>query len=439
MDGLTLSLVCFAGMLFLIAIRTPIGVALGVVSFLGFWELKNFNVAIGQMREVPYYFAANWDLSAIPMFLLMGSIVYVSGIATSLFKAARLWLSALPGGLAVAANIASAGFAAGCGSSFAAAAAMGRLAIPEMLKAGYEKGLATGVVASAGTIAALIPPSILMVLYGIFAETSIVDLLIAGIIPGLLTAGVYTAMILIRCKINPELAPRIHEEKSAEEIRRERWQSLGEIWPLFILVFGIIGGLYGGVVTPTEAGAAGSALALAIAVAQRRMTWAKLWEAVRDAILTTSQIFFVGMGALMFTRLLSFTGASNMLAQLIAPLGLDPVMVIIAISVIYLILGMFLDPIGIMLITMPVFIPLLKAMNLDLVWFGVLVVKFIEIGMLTPPLGFNVFVVKGVVGNEIPLVTIFRGVGWFLLCDLVVVILMVSFPQLSLFLPTLMN
>ena len=191
--------------------------------------------------------------------------------------------------------------------------------------------------------------------------------------------------------------------------------------------------------TPTEAGAAGSALALAIAVAQRRMTWAKLWEAVRDAILTTSQIFFVGMGALMFTRLLSFTGASNMLAQLIAPLGLDPVMVIIAISVIYLILGMFLDPIGIMLITMPVFIPLLKAMNLDLVWFGVLVVKFIEIGMLTPPLGFNVFVVKGVVGNEIPLVTIFRGVGWFLLCDLVVVILMVSFPQLSLFLPTLMN
>lgn len=439
MDGLTLSLVCFAGMLFLIAIRTPIGVALGVVSFLGFWELKNFNVAIGQLREVPYYFAANWDLSAIPMFLLMGSIVYVSGIATSLFKAARLWLSALPGGLAVAANIASAGFAAGCGSSVAAAAAMGRLAIPEMLKAGYEKGLATGVVASAGTIAALIPPSILMVLYGIFAETSIVDLLIAGIIPGLLTAGVYTAMILIRCKINPELAPRIHEDKSAEEIRRERWQSLGEIWPLFILVFGIIGGLYGGVVTPTEAGAAGSALALLIAVVQRRMTWTKLWEAVRDAILTTSQIFFVGMGALMFTRLLSFTGASNMLAQLIAPLGLDPVLVILAISVIYLILGMFLDPIGIMLITMPVFIPLLNAMNLDLVWFGVLVVKFIEIGMLTPPLGFNVFVVKGVVGNEIPLATIFRGVGWFLLCDLVVVILMVTFPQLSLFLPTLMN
>ncbi|MCB9868186.1 MAG: TRAP transporter large permease subunit, partial [Phycisphaerales bacterium] len=302
-----------------------------------------------------------------------------------------------------------------------------------------EKGLATGVVASAGTIAALIPPSILMVLYGIFAETSIVDLLIAGIIPGLLTAGVYTAMIVIRCSVNPELAPAVHEEIDAETLRRERWRSLAEIWPLIVLVFGIIGGLYGGVVTPTEAGAAGSALALVVALVQRRMTWSKLWEAVRDAVLTTAQIFFVGMGALMFTRLLSFTGASAMLAQLIAPLGLNPVTVIIAISFIYLILGMFLDPIGIMLITMPVFIPLLNAMNMDLVWFGVLVVKFIEIGMLTPPLGFNVFVVKGVVGSEIPLTTIFRGVGWFLLCDLVVVICMVSFPQLSLFLPGLMK
>ncbi|RVV98130.1 TRAP transporter large permease subunit [Mesobaculum littorinae] len=437
MDGLTLSLVCLGGVLALIAIRTPIGVALGVVSFLGFWELRNFNVALGQMREVPYYFAANWDLSAIPMFLLMGSIVYVSGIATSLFHAARLWLSGLPGGLAVAANIASAGFAAGCGSSVAAAAAMGRLAIPEMLKAGYEKGLATGVVASAGTIAALIPPSILMVLYGIFAETSIASLLIAGIIPGLLTAGAYTAMIMIRCKLNPALSPAAPYEGT--DLSRERWKSLREIWPLIVLVFGVIGGLYGGIVTPTEAGAAGSVLALLIAVVQRRMTFLKLWEAVRDAIMTTAQIFFVGMGALMFTRLLSFSGASQMLTDLVAPLALDPVLIVLAMSVIYLILGMFLDPIGIMLITMPVFIPLLKALDFDLIWYGVLVVKFIEVGMLTPPLGFNVFVVKGVVGKTIPLTTIFRGVGWFLLCDLVVVILLVSFPGISLWLPSLMN
>lgn len=437
MEGLTLSVVCLAAVLTLIAFRTPIGVALGVVSFCGFWYLRNFHTALSIIREIPYSFAASWDLSAIPMFLLMGSIVYASGIATSLFRAARLWLSGLPGGLAVAANFASAGFAAGCGSSVAAAAAMGRLAIPEMLNAGYEKGLATGVVASAGTIAALIPPSILLVLYGIFAETSIVDLLIAGIIPGLLTAGVYTLMILTRCRLNPALAPEV--PLVTEHLWRERWQSLREIWPLAVLVVGIIGGLYSGTVSPTEAGAGGAFLALIIAMAQRRMSWSTLWEATRDAMLTSAQIFFVGMGALMFTRLLSLSGASYMLAQLVAPMALDPLLIVITMSVIYLILGCFLDPIGIMLITMPVFLPLLKALNMDLVWFGVLVVKYIEIGMLTPPLGFNVFVVKGVVGDDIPLTTIFRGVGWFLVCDLVVVVLMISFPQLSLWLPSLMR
>jgi C4-dicarboxylate transporter, DctM subunit len=353
-----------------------------------------------------------------------------------LFKAARLWLSGFPGGLAVAANIASAGFAAGCGSSVASAAAMARLAIPEMLNAGYEKGLATGVVASAGTIAALIPPSILLVLFGIFAETSIVDLLIAGIIPGLLTAAAYTLMIMVRCRINPSLAPSHFEH--VDDLWRERWRSLAEIWPLVLIVFGIFGGLYTGTLTPTEAGAGGAFLSLVVAFAQRRMNIKLLWGALREAMLTTSQIFFVGIGALMFTRLLSLSGASATLAELVAPLSLEPLLVLTAITVVYLVLGMFLDPIGIMLITMPVFLPLLRELGFELVWFGVLVVKFIEIGMLTPPLGFNVFVVKGVVGDMIPLTTIFRGVGWFLVCDLIVVILMIAFPQLSLYLPGLM-
>ena len=257
MDGLTLSLVCFAGMLFLIAIRTPIGVALGVVSFLGFWELKNFNVAIGQMREVPYYFAANWDLSAIPMFLLMGSIVYVSGIATSLFKAARLWLSALPGGLAVAANIASAGFAAGCGSSVAAAAAMGRLAIPEMLKAGYEKGLATGVVASAGTIAALIPPSILMVVWGGLMSVSIGGLFLAGIIPGMLIAGAQMTTVYIYARRH---GMGLHTRATFRELAGA---FLGAALALMTPII-IVGGIVGGVFTPTEASVVAALYALAV-------------------------------------------------------------------------------------------------------------------------------------------------------------------------------
>ncbi|GIX15564.1 MAG: C4-dicarboxylate ABC transporter [Paracoccaceae bacterium] len=438
MSGLELGLVSLAAVLALIALRVPIGVALAGVSFLGFWHLRNLNVALSMVREVPHGFASSWDLSAIPMFLLMGAIANASGIAAALFSAARIWLAGLPGGLAVAANLACAGFAAACGSSVAAAAAMARLAVPEMLRAGYEKGLAAGVVASAGTIAALIPPSILLVLFGVFAEVSIVDLLIGGVVPGLITAAVYTAMILLRCRLDRSLAPR-PDPAAIAALGAARWRALAEIWPLVLLIGGIIGGLYSGMVSPTEAGAAGAFLALVIAVAQRRMTMGRMVEALAEGMGTTAQIFFVGMGAVMFTRFLSLTGTSAALADLVAPLALDPVLIVIAMSVVYLVLGMFLDPIGIMLITLPVFLPLLKTLQMDLVWFGVLVVKYIEIGMLTPPLGFNVFVVKSVVGGEISLERIFRGVGWFLVCDLVVVALMILFPDLVTFLPGLMR
>lgn len=424
--------------LMLIALRVPIGVALGSVAFCGFWYVRGWNTALGQLREVPYNFAANWDLSAIPMFLLMGSIVAASGTATALFRAARLWLSALPGGLAVATNMACAGFAAGCGSSVAAAATMGRIAIPEMLRAGYDKGLAAGTVASAGTIAALIPPSILLVLFGVFAEVSISALLIGGVIPGVLTAGVYMLMIMIRCWLNPALAPAV-SSADVPDLGRARWRALAEIWPIVALMLGIIAALYSGRVTPTEVGAAGAFLALVIAIVQRRMSLRLFIEALRDAMGVAAQIFFVGFGALLYTRFLSLTGLSRTLSETIAPLGLDPILVLLALTLVFLILGMFLDPIGIMLITMPVFVPLMNAMDMNLIWFGVLVVKFIEIGMLTPPLGFNVYVVKSVVGDQIPLQRIFAGVGWFLVCDMVVVLLMILFPALVLFLPGLMR
>ena len=438
MSGLLLGGGSLVVVLMLIALRVPIGVALGSVAFCGFWYIRGLNPALGQLREVPYTFAANWDLSAIPMFLLMGTLVAVSGTAGALFRAARLWLAPLPGGLAVATNMACAGFAAGCGSSVAASATMGRIAIPEMLRAGYEKGLAAGTVASAGTIAALIPPSILLVLFGIFAEVSITALLIAGVIPGILTALVYSAMILIRCARNPSLAPRVTLD-DVPDLRSERWRALGEIWPIALLMAGIIAALYSGTVTPTEVGAAGALMALLIAILQGKMTVAKFLTALRDAMAVSAQIFFVGIGALLYTRFLALTGMSRMLSDVIVPLGLDPILIMLAVTVIFLILGMFLDPIGIMLITMPVFVPLMNALGLDLIWFGVLVVKFIEIGMLSPPLGFNVYVVKSVVGREIPLPRIFAGVGWFLVCDILVVALMILFPAIVLFLPELMR
>jgi tripartite ATP-independent transporter DctM subunit len=370
--------------------------------------------------------------------VLLGAIVNSSGISTALFRAARLWFGRLPGGLAVAANMACAGFGAASGSSVAAAAAMARIATPEMIKAGYDKSLATGVVACGGTLAALIPPSILFVLYGIFAEVSIVQLLIAGIIPGLLTAAVYTVMIVIRCSIYPELAPKVpFEDKS--ELWHERWQSLLEVWPLLVLILGVIGGLYAGIVTPTEAGAAGALLALVIGIVQRRVNIGNFLNALRDAIGTTAQIFFIGMGAVIYTKFLALAGVGTVLTDVIGTWALDPVLLVIAASVIYLILGMFLDPLGIVLITIPILLPMFKALDLDLVWFGVIVVKYVEIGLLTPPVGFNVYVVKNVVGDSVPLHDIFRGCFWFLVCEVIIMALLIAFPQLSLWLPQTMG
>jgi len=437
-DALNLSLLSLAAVLVLIGLRLPIGVALGAVSLVGFTYLGNWSIALSVISEAPFLFASNWDLTAIPMFLLLGAIANNSGISSSLFRAARLWFAALPGGLAVSANLACAGFAAACGSSVAAAAAMARLATPEMLKLGYDRGLATGVVASAGTLAALIPPSILFVLYGVFAEVSIVKLLIAGVLPGLLTAGVYTAMIIIRCRLNPRLAPRFVFENRAT-LRRERLEALAEVWPLIALIAGIIGGLYGGIVTPTEAGAAGAALALVIGIAQRKINFAKFVDALRDAVGTTAQIFFVGMGAIMYTKFLALAGMSGLLTELIGSWALEPVLLVIMTSIIYLVLGMFLDPLGIMLITIPVLLPMFAALDLDLVWFGVIVVKYIEIGLLTPPVGFNVYVVHSVVGDKVALHDIFRGCFWFLACEVVIMTLIIAFPQISLWLPNTMG
>jgi len=433
-----LSLLSLVAILVLIALRLPIGVALGVVSFAGFWYLRNLEAALGVVREVPFVFAANWEFTAIPMFLLMGAIANNSGISASLFRAARAWFGALPGGLAVATNVACAGFAAACGSSIAAAAAMARLAIPEMLKHGYDKGLAAGVVASAGTLAALIPPSILFVLYGIFAEVSIVKLLIAGVMPGLLTAAIYSVMIIVRCRLDPSLAPSIRfADRPA--LRRERRESTQQVWPLIALIAGIIGGLYAGVVTPTEAGAGGAFLAMVLGLVRRQLPVAKVLDSLRDSMATTAQIFFVGMGAVMYTKFLALAGISSLMAATIGSWALDPVLLVIGISVIYILLGMFLDPLGIMLITIPVFVPMFAALKLDPVWLGVLVVKYVEIGMLTPPVGFNVYVVKAAVGDTIPLEKIFRGCLWFLACEIVIMGLLISFPQISLWLPNTMG
>lgn len=438
MDALTLSLLSLGGMLVLIALRVPIGIAMGAVAFFGFWYLRNFNVALSALSDTPFVFAASWDLSAIPMFLLMGAIASNAGIGTALFRAAHAWFGALPGGLAVATNWACAGFGAASGSSVAAAAVMARLAVPEMLRHKYDKGLATGVCASGGTLDALIPPSITFVIYGVFAEVSVPKLLIAGILPGLLTAAVYMIMIMARCAIDPSLAPPI-EFTDRAALWRERRDSLAGIWPILVLILGVIGGLYAGVVTPTEGGAVGAFLAAVIGLAQRKLTLAGFLDALEDAMATTAQLFFVGIGAILYTKFLALAGTADMFKQVIGQWALDPLLLVIAVSIVYIILGTFMDPLGMILLTIPVFVPMFAALNLDLVWFGVIVVKYIGISLLTPPVGFNIYVVASATNNSIPLRTIYRGCYWFLGCEVVIMALLIAFPQISLFLPNLMQ
>ena len=435
MSQVDLGIVSLAAALTLLALRVPIGVALGGISILGIWYLRGLDVALGMLRSAPYDFMANWELSAIPMFILMGAVAHHSGISSSLFTAARLWFGRLPGGLAVATNFACAGFAAASGSSVASAAAMGKIAIPEMLRAGYAPSLATGTVAAAGTLAALIPPSILFVLYGIFAQASVTKLLIAGILPGLLTAAIYAVMLVGRCLVFPEIAPRTDIEVSYAE----RWRSLLDIWPIVFLILGVIGGLLFGLVTPTEAGAYGAFLAYAIAFIQGRLTWSVFRASVLEAVTSTSRLLFVAVGAILLTKYLALSGMPFYLATLMGSWALSPILLVLGASIIYLILGMFLDPLGILLITLPVFVPMFERLGLNLIWFGVIVVKYLEIGLLTPPVGFNVYVIKTVVGDEISLETIFKGVGWFLGCEVVIMALLLTFPQISLYLPSLMD
>jgi C4-dicarboxylate transporter DctM subunit len=435
MSSVALGFIGFGAIIVLIMLRLPVGLALGLVAIAGLLALIGIGPTFSLLGLLPYEFAASWELSAIPMFLLMGSLAYNSGMTTALYTAARIWLGFLPGGLALATNFACAGFAAASGSSLATTVAMGRIAIPEMQRYRYDLGLATGVVACAGTLGSMIPPSVLMILYGVFAEQNVAKLFMAGIIPGILTALVYGVMIVVRCSLVPSLANPIRERSGW----REKFSILASIWPLPVLVLAVIGGLYGGVVTPTEAGAFGASLAFLIALLQRRMSAQILYRSVVEAVLGTATIFFVALGAILLTRFMALSGVPDHLVGLMGNWAVDPLFLVLGTALIYLVLGMFLEPIGLILLTLPVLLPLFDAVKLDGIWIGILVIKFIEIGLMTPPVGLNVYAVKTIVGDAISLETMFRGVIWFLACEAVVVALLIAFPQLTLFLPNLMR
>ncbi|MFV0243559.1 MAG: TRAP transporter large permease [Qingshengfaniella sp.] len=421
MDPSTIGLVALGAMLVLIALRVPIGVSLIFVSFAGIWSIAGLRPAMSMLSTIPYTTSASWTLSSIPMFLLMGYISYHSGLTRGLFEAARVWWGWLPGGLAIASLAGAGGFAAVSGSSVACSAAIGRIAIPEMARQKYDLRIATGSVAAGGTIGALIPPSIILILFGIQSNTSITALFLGGLIVGLASLAFYIAAVLIVSLRSPGRLPRAEHHTMGD-----RWAKTLEIWPVLLLIGAVLGGLFGGFFTATEAGAFGAFMAILIGVLRRTLSLADLRESLVDTLLASGSLFIIAIGANLFTRLVAMSGLSNEISQFVQGLGLGTTGLLLMITVIYLALGMFLEPIGALLLTLPLFLPLIGIHGIDKVWFGVLVAKLLEIGMITPPVGLNVFVIHSVARDFVKLEQIFAGIIPFLLADLALVTAMLA-------------
>jgi tripartite ATP-independent transporter DctM subunit len=405
------------------------------IAFVGVWLMLGLAPAIGILANTPYEFIASWTLSAVPMFLLMGFIAYHGGLTSGLFDAAKLGLRKVPGGLGIAAIVACSGFASVCGSSLATAASLGRIAIPEMVRAGYKPSFATGALAAGGTIGALIPPSILMIIYGVFSETSVTAVFMGGVSVGLLTAASYILVIVLIAWLRKDIIPA----KAVGVDELDGRKVLLNVWPILALILLVFGGLFSGLFTATEAGAIGAAGAIGLVAITGRLKWAVLRQSILETLGTCASLFIIGVGAVMFTRFLGLSGVAGLISGAVQSYDLNYFELMFVIVVIYLILGMFMEPFGAMLVTLPVLMPVLDAQNINMVWFGVFLVKLLEIGMITPPLGMNVFVIRNVAGEYASLTDVFKGVTLFLLADLVVVTAIVVFPDIILFLPEMVR
>jgi C4-dicarboxylate transporter DctM subunit len=421
-------------LLILIAFRVHVAFALAIVGIGGYFEIMGWKATAGLVGIVPYGFIACFVLTTVPLFLLMGFMAHHAGLTTDIYRTARIWLARVQGGLAIASVAGCALFAAACGSSLATAAMMGRVAIPEMMRHKYDPGLSTGCVAAAGTIGSLIPPSILLILFGAMTETSIGRLLIGGFIPGILSALIYMGMIYFRALRNKELCPTVEEEVTW----RDRFISLKGTWGILALFLLVIGGIYLGFFTPTEAAGVGATGAFLIALILGKLTWTNFKDSLTDTVRSTSQIFAIALGAALFTKFMAVSDLPSVICQAILGLKVHPALIVTGLSIVYVFLGMFLDPVGVMLLTLPIVYPVMEGLGYNLVWFGIIMIKYLEIGLITPPVGLNVYVIKGVVGDTVPLETIFRGIGWFVAMDILTLAILIVFPQITLFLPNSM-
>jgi tripartite ATP-independent transporter DctM subunit len=418
----------------LVALGMRVAWAAGIVGLGGLVALRGWDPALGLAGLLTYAETARYSLSVLPMFILIGLLAFHAGMTQRAFAAARAWTGRLPGGLAVATVFATAGFAAVSGASTATAAVFTRISVPEMLKAGYDPRLAAGVVAAGGTLASLIPPSAILVLYGIIVEESVGALLLAGFIPGVLSAILYAGLIVARVSLKPEIGPSTVEPIAfADKIK-----ATGRSWGIIAVIGTVLVGLYTGWMTPTEVGGVGAALVFAMAILNRKTPRHKIVEAFVDTARLTAMVLAIVWCVLVFVRFLGFTGLPGALADWIGGLEVPRLVILLAILATYMILGMFLDGLGMLLLTMPVVYPVIISLGYDPIWFGILVVKMIEIGLVTPPIGLNCFIVNGV-RPDIKLETVFRGVGPFVIMDLFTVGILIAWPDIVLWLPRTMN
>ncbi len=423
---MTIGLICLATVLLLALLRIPLGIALLTVALAGISFINSFDAARTLLPMTLTEAAFSYELAVVPMFILMGNVLSRTGISEDLFRAANAFLGAVRGGLALATVVTCAGFSAVCGSSFATAATMAKVAYPSMKRYGYSDRLASATIAAGGTLGILIPPSIILMIYGILTQQNIGELFIAGVIPGLIGLLMYMLVVYVIAWVKPEEAPR-----GAKSSASERLASLAGVWPFAALFLLIIGGLYLGLFTATEAGGIGSGVALLIAISQRRMSWARFREVMIETAHTSVMLYVVLFGAMMFAQLISMSGLADELLQLVQNSGLSKMGILVAILAVFLLLGCVMDSMAIILIFVPLFMPTLVAQGFDLVWFGIIVVVLTEIGLITPPVGMNVFVLKANL-PKVPVGTIFRGLIPFIAIDLARLVLLVMVPAISL-------
>jgi hypothetical protein len=420
----------FVVLFVLMLLRVPVGMAMGLVGVVGYSYIAGTGPALKLIGQTSMRTVTDYTFGVIPMFMLMGAFVSVSGVSRELFRAANAFIGHLRGGLGVATVLACGGFAAICGSSVATAATFSAVAYPEMRRFGYPQSFATGVIAAGGTLGAMLPPSTVLAVYAILTQQDIGKLFMAGIVPGLLAMGMYVITIMLIVYFRPDWLPA-GERKSL----RERVSGLKDVWAPLVLFLFVIGGLYGGFFTPTEAGGVGASGAFLLGVMRGKLDRAGIREALLSATRTSAAVFTVLIGALLFGYFLTITQTPQKLTEFLTSLGVGRYGVLAMIMVMYLVLGCLMDAMAMIILTVPIIYPVILQLGFDPIWFGIIIVMTVELGLIHPPVGMNVFVIKSVV-KDVSFMTIFKGVIPFVITDILRLIILIAFPIIALWLPS---